>query len=197
MKRILSFAFVALLLMSLFSVAFAETEYSNPDMGLSITLPGGWKRYSDEELAELFGAAAANVGGERLSELPEEGQQRIVFYAINLTDGSTLNIIAQKCERDIMNTYKLITDEDLLRQVMEGVALTFEEGGVQFEHIDYFELPFSVDPAKKHFAASADVSGITMIQFMEMSEEILYTVSIFAITPESGEAAIAAFSPIA
>jgi len=186
-KRIFTLVLLVFVLMTAVAAPSANSElsmgewkknvYTNDFLGVKYKLPDGWKKYSDEEMAEIM-----HLGTELLSDnqkyLAELAKLNLVYYILvnNPSTGDNIVVMTEKSPLDYTIDYYL----DTVKSQLQGIEnINYEVGEISKETVAGNEYNVLV----------ANVAGVNMTQKYYARKIGKYFLSIIA-TSRKGEAAI-------
>ena len=152
--------------------------YTSDSLKVKLALDDTWEIADDEQMAELSGFVVDSFDDEHLKEQLENGGVVYDLYAVNQTDGSSLNIGIQK----LSAMSGLLATEDAfaeanIKQLPEQLAA----GGITVDNIEKTTVEFA---GKTHtaLALSGSVQDIPLYETMALVKQGSYLYVITAAT---------------
>ncbi len=159
-----------------------ENAYINQSLGITFTLPEGWRFYTDAEIASLMDISVDMFRDKDLFETAEL-TSAIDFMAINTPVGDNVNMSIENLK--FSNSTSLTVAQyipklkTLLTEQLPQAKYNFEEQGtVKLGQTDFFRLE-----------ASCSYEGINMTQYIYLIKAGTYMVAITATTVRDTPAA--------
>ena len=152
--------------------------YTNDFLGLKFTLPEGWTRYSDEQIA-----AAMNLSNEKLNDqksLVELAKLTVVNYMFvnNPTTGETIVVTTEKAHLDVTTEFYL---DNIKTQLEALTSVSYKVSGITKETI--------ADREYHVLTAALTSSGKTVIQKYYCCRLDKHFLSIMVVSPKGKKAA--------
>lgn len=156
-----------------------KNVYKNDFLDIKFKLPDGWKKYGDEEMAELM-----NLGTDLLNDnqkyITELAKLNLVYYFLvnNPSTGDAILVMSEKSALDYTLDYYLVATKTQLETLDK---INYQVGEIRTEKVAGKEYG--------SFLAAVNMGGICKFQKYYVRKMDKYFVSIIA-TSGNGEEAI-------
>ncbi len=148
-----------------------DSAYTNEVLGLTFTLPSGWRFYTDEEIAATMNMSADLYKDENLLE-SAKATSVMDFMAVQESTGNNVNMTIENLK--VSNNAKITVEKYLdvvkeqLNSQMQGVTYTFKDAvDAKLGNADFMMLE-----------AACSYSGVKMTQYMYLKKEGIHMVLI-------------------
>ena len=134
--------------------------YKNESIGLSCTLPEGWRFYSDEEIAQINNMSREAFEGTNIEEYLKNDNQLTDMFAQDPNDLSNINVIITSGGSS-MEGY---TDEFIFTMMKEFYLQQFEGSGLNINNYEVKKTTLNGEE-KTYLEMDVEMEGISFKEY--------------------------------